>query len=289
MGHIFISYSHKDKEYVHKLAEALQSDGFEVWIDDRIDYGTRWPLVIEAAIDSCESFILVASENSHQSNWVQHELSRADRLNKDIFPLLLDGHPWISFESIQYFDVRDGKLPNQKFYDTLRKAEKGRLAYFRELVTHRWPIYRNENYGFSMHYPEGGELIFFQEDFIQINLPVIEGTDMASRSLSIICKNDGNLSSQEIRDLPWIHKSSYIEILGLTFLRESGEEAGMSKYHQLLSYSTQRQSRVISLSFHLSTYAPEVFGLGPGVVVEIDRIAAKEILLGVVCSFTWLD
>jgi hypothetical protein len=46
MGHIFISYSHKDKAYVHRLAEALQNENFDVWIDDRIDYGTRWPLVI---------------------------------------------------------------------------------------------------------------------------------------------------------------------------------------------------------------------------------------------------
>src|SRR5688572_3601056 len=99
MSHLFISYSHKDKEYVHKLAEALQVEGFDVWIDDRIDYGTRWPLVIESAIDSCDSFILVASENAHASEWVQHELARAQRLHKQIFPLLLKGHPWISFES----------------------------------------------------------------------------------------------------------------------------------------------------------------------------------------------
>ena len=43
MGHIFISYSHTDKEYVYKLADAMQSEGLEIWIDDRIDYGTRWP------------------------------------------------------------------------------------------------------------------------------------------------------------------------------------------------------------------------------------------------------
>ena len=41
MAHIFISYSHKDKAYVHRLAETLQNENFDVWIDDRIDYGTR--------------------------------------------------------------------------------------------------------------------------------------------------------------------------------------------------------------------------------------------------------
>ena len=43
MSQIFISYSHKDKEYVHKLQLALTERGIHAWIDDRIDYDTDWP------------------------------------------------------------------------------------------------------------------------------------------------------------------------------------------------------------------------------------------------------
>jgi hypothetical protein len=32
MGHIFISYSHKDTDYAHGLANNLQSIGFEIWM-----------------------------------------------------------------------------------------------------------------------------------------------------------------------------------------------------------------------------------------------------------------
>ena len=39
MGHIFISYSHKDKKYVENLEKKLLDEGFDVWIDHRIDYG----------------------------------------------------------------------------------------------------------------------------------------------------------------------------------------------------------------------------------------------------------
>jgi hypothetical protein len=42
MSHIFISYSHDDTDYAHRLEGELKRRGFEVWIDDRIDYGTRW-------------------------------------------------------------------------------------------------------------------------------------------------------------------------------------------------------------------------------------------------------
>lgn len=47
MPYIFVSYSHEDKEYAHRLEEALKLKGFEVWLDDRIDYGTQWPEEIE--------------------------------------------------------------------------------------------------------------------------------------------------------------------------------------------------------------------------------------------------
>ena len=86
MGHIFISYSHNDKEYVHKLQEALLSQGFNVWIDDRIDYGTRWPKVIQDHLDGCDAFIVIVSENSFESEWVQNEVTRAKRIGK---PFLL--------------------------------------------------------------------------------------------------------------------------------------------------------------------------------------------------------
>ena len=116
MGHIFISYSHKDKKYVHKLQAALQEEGFEVWIDDRIDYGTEWPKVIQRRLDECDAFIVVVSENAYQSEWVQNEVTRASRKKKPFFPLLLQGEPWLSVEARSYVDVTDGSLPDEKFY-----------------------------------------------------------------------------------------------------------------------------------------------------------------------------
>ncbi|MBN2116635.1 MAG: toll/interleukin-1 receptor domain-containing protein [Anaerolineales bacterium] len=289
MGHIFISYSHKDKDYVHRLADFLQAEGFEVWIDDRIDYGTRWPLVIEDAIDSCECFILVASKNAHESEWVQHELARAQRLQKRIFPLLLEGSPWLSFESIQYFDVRGENLPNKKFLNALNRVEKERFEYFRHVASEYWPVYQNDDYRFSVRYPGEGDFVEIPPDLVQVNLPVLRGTDFDERTLTVHFRNNGNLSSQLIEGLPLINQSRYVDILGLKFLRESGSEGGMSRWHELVSYSTARDSKVVTISFHLATYAVEVFGLGPGQIVEVDREAAKDIILYVVSSFMWLD
>jgi len=119
MGHIFISYSHENRAYVHKLRDALQKKGFQVWIDDRLDYGVEWPMVIQEQLDGCDALILVASESSYQSKWVQKEVTRAQRLGKPFFPLLLSGAPWLSIESTQYVDVTNGEMPPEKFYERL--------------------------------------------------------------------------------------------------------------------------------------------------------------------------
>lgn len=133
MTYTFISYSHTDKEYAHKLADALQVEMLSAWIDDRIDYGSQWPHVIQEQLDNCGAFIVIMSPRSYQSAWVQNELSRAQRKRKPIFPLLLEGDPWLSVEATQYVDVRDGQLPARGFYNGIalhvpRRTEREILA-----------------------------------------------------------------------------------------------------------------------------------------------------------------
>ncbi len=120
MRYIFTSYSHKDKDYVHRLVKMLRRDGLNVWIDDRVDYGTRWPKVIQEQLDSCDAFIVVVSENSFESDWVQNEVTRAKRKGKSFFPLLLSGDPWLAIETTQYADVRGGKMPSKRFIERLK-------------------------------------------------------------------------------------------------------------------------------------------------------------------------
>ena len=123
MGHIFISYSHKDTDYAHALADNLQKMGLDVWIDARIDYGSQWPLEIQKQLDSCDAFIVIMSPRSYASEWVQSELQRAKRKLKPIFPLLLEGDgPWLSVESTQYYDVRGGKKPDVRFYSAIKRV-----------------------------------------------------------------------------------------------------------------------------------------------------------------------
>lgn len=120
--HIFISYSHQDSVYAHRLADELDQWGFRVWIDDQVGTGTRWRPAIEDAIDDCAAFIVIMTEHSRSSEWVENELAHARDKRKPIFPLLLEGETWFEVKTIQYRDVRGGGLPTSDFFDQLRQA-----------------------------------------------------------------------------------------------------------------------------------------------------------------------
>ena len=137
MGHVFISYSHRDTDYAHRLADSLQRNGFDVWIDERLDYGSQWPHELQMRLDSCDAFILIMTPRSYASEWVQNELQRAKRKLKPIFPLLLEGdEPWLSVESTQYYDVRGELLPDDRFHSNLKQVTSIREGQSAELPAH---------------------------------------------------------------------------------------------------------------------------------------------------------
>jgi hypothetical protein len=121
MSNVFISYSHKDAEYAHKLADEMKRCGINVWIDDRIDYGDQWPTVIQDNLERCAVVIVIMSSNSFTSKWVNNEVAFAQYANKIILPLLLEGKLWVSLASTQYADIRGGKMPPDSFFNTVRK------------------------------------------------------------------------------------------------------------------------------------------------------------------------
>ncbi len=126
MNHIFISYSRQNNDYASALANRLLAEGFDVWIDDRIDYGDDWWQTIVKAIRECAAFVVIMSPDSDESRWVQREVTIADELRKPTYPLLLAGDVinsknWMIYVRTQYIDVTDGSQPHAAFYDDLAR------------------------------------------------------------------------------------------------------------------------------------------------------------------------
>ena len=111
--HIFISYSHKDKQFVYPLVEALDDAGLNIWIDRKnIDVGDNILNSIAQGLKEHDLGIVFLSKNYLTSSFSQFELSDLLRemivQQKNIFPVKLD--------DVNVEDVFHG-LGGYKYYD----------------------------------------------------------------------------------------------------------------------------------------------------------------------------
>ncbi len=134
MSHVFISYSRQDQAYARKLADHLLESGYDVWIDDRIDYGDRWWKTIVEAIQGCAAFVVIMTPDAEESEWVEREVLVAQRERKPIFPLLRRGRALTLLITAPFADVTDGSLPPPDFYDRLKPILTPRVGTGRSVV-----------------------------------------------------------------------------------------------------------------------------------------------------------
>lgn len=89
MSDIFISYAREDRSSAERLAEALEGQGWSVWWDPEIPAGKTFDEVIEHAIESARSIVVIWSKRSVKSRWVRTEAAEgADR--RILVPVLIE-------------------------------------------------------------------------------------------------------------------------------------------------------------------------------------------------------
>jgi hypothetical protein len=140
MSHVFISYSKHNRTYARQLADHLLDQGFDVWIDDRIDYGDEWWETIVTAIQGCAACVVIMTPEAKRSKWVKREVALADDLDKPMFPILLEGENWPLFVITQYVDVSDGHLPPPEFDERLAGHAPRRVTQQGADVTKPSPV-----------------------------------------------------------------------------------------------------------------------------------------------------
>lgn len=70
---IFISYSHIDNGFALKLSSALETDGYDVFIDNKIPIGNNIYKDIGKGIAKADAVIVVISKASNRSHFVANE------------------------------------------------------------------------------------------------------------------------------------------------------------------------------------------------------------------------
>ena len=92
----YISYSSRDQEFVKKLYDDLKNVGVRCWLDEKdMRIGVSLAGQISRASEIHDKVVLVLSESSIHSTWVETEISRACELEQSqnrtrLFPISID-------------------------------------------------------------------------------------------------------------------------------------------------------------------------------------------------------
>ncbi len=87
---IFVSYSTHDIEQVDLLNKQLSGTPVDVFIAEHsVLPSENLGIVISNAIEECDLFVVLWSQNAQESGWVSQEIGKATAYNKPILPLVL--------------------------------------------------------------------------------------------------------------------------------------------------------------------------------------------------------
>ena len=84
--YLFVSYSHKDKDFVESVVQSLQRKACNIWYDPDIVPGKSWNDDIAKHLKNANCFLLFLSDNSICSEYVLDEIYYAKKLKIDIIP-----------------------------------------------------------------------------------------------------------------------------------------------------------------------------------------------------------
>lgn len=115
---LFISYSHNDGVFVDKLEGYLNNKGIRFWRDIHDMKSGRMEKQIDRAMRLNPTVLLILSDHSQQSDWVEHEVRTARALEKEmgrdvLCPVALDDSwkksPWSKriMEQVLEYNILD--------------------------------------------------------------------------------------------------------------------------------------------------------------------------------------
>jgi TIR domain len=105
MADIFISYAREDRDWVEKLATALQGEGFTVWWDWDLLVGKRYREAIETELGVAKATVVVWSQSSVHSDFVRDEAEEGQQRNI-LVPVLKEAvRPPAGFRQLQTADL----------------------------------------------------------------------------------------------------------------------------------------------------------------------------------------
>lgn len=127
---VYLSYTMRDIEIAKMIAIRLREDGFEPWLaHEQIRPGDRWVDKIVDGIKKSQWVLLLLSENTSSSEWIEQEIDYVFQLESQLgrrllLPVLISGNEIPAIvNDLVYADFRNG---NDFEFDRLVQIMKER-------------------------------------------------------------------------------------------------------------------------------------------------------------------
>jgi len=153
-------------------------------------------------------------------------------------------------------------------------------------ITADWLAYTNSYYGFQLRYPPRLEDIPSPDNnYARIDLSFQGGTNLREKYLEVIVVENANPCQSPLATSSMLATSETVTINGISFLKQTGGDAGAGNFYQWEAYSTASGSACVSLDFVLHSLNPDNFATPP---LVFDYATETAVFLQIVETFTWL-
>jgi hypothetical protein len=146
--------------------------------------------------------------------------------------------------------------------------------------------FTNSTFGFQFKYPPDSWIETGGTDtHTIIHLPFAPGTNLGTKYLEMIVAENANPCQSPLATESHLETSETVVINGISFLKQTGEDATAGHINKWTAYSTSRDNVCVSLDFVLRAANPGVFTTPPPLYDE----AAESAVFGqIVSTYEWL-
>ena len=158
-----------------------------------------------------------------------------------------------------------------------------------ELPIPDWPYTCDTNLGFFFQYPPDAVMDTQQgTDVIRFNLSVLPGTNLGEKYVDVSTLTDVEtcVSPLAAGYVPEAVGTEEVTIGGLTFVKQSGADAGAGNYYKWTAYSTARDNACVSFGFVLHSTNASNYPTPPP---EFDEAAETAVFEQIVGTSRWVN
>jgi hypothetical protein len=152
--------------------------------------------------------------------------------------------------------------------------------------TSNWLTFTNVTFGFQFKYPPDSwiETGGTDTDTI-IHLPFVPGTNLGTKYLQMIVAENANPCQSPLATESMLETSETVVINGISFLKQTGQDATAGHTNKWTAYSTSRDNVCVSLDFVLRAANPGNFATPPPLY---DEAAESAVFAQIVSTYEWL-